>query len=336
MRMSVLAVASVAFAALSCLALAQAPLDIEHAIDPALIPYKAKRQAKGAVSVCGPEDCELLVRAWEKALQKLQPDLKVAFSVAQPADASQQLREGKTQVALMSRTMRSDEVTAFRKAHGARPAGINVGMATLIVIVHPSNPIAAVSLEQLDAIYSATPRRGAPRTATTWGEVGLKNDWAARKIKPVIRSAASGAHTGVAEMVLVKSKFAEQVQYMDPGDKIMEYVASDPQAIGFVASWVGLDTKIVRPVPLLNAEGKGVLPTVDAVLEGHYPVRPLLCYVKYAKGDAVPPAEMVEFLRFAQSREGQTILLQAGAIPLTRDLIEANFELYEDLGVAKE
>lgn len=315
---------------------AQESHDVKAEVDPSLIPYKAKRTAKGTLKVAGPVDCKIMVDAWAKGLRQVHPELQVTFELTSPSEAAKQLREGKQQVVLMSRTMRAPEVDAFEKAHGARPAGINVGLAALAVIVHPSNPLPSVSFEQLDAIYAATPRREAPRTVRTWGEVGLKGEWADRKIMPVIRSPGTGAYEAVEETILVKSKFAEHVRYLDPGPKIVEFVASEPQAIGFVATWLGVGKPNVRAVPVVSVDGEPTAPTLDAMLDGHYPVRPLVFYVKYSKGDPVPPPEIVEFLRYAQSREGQTAVLKAGGIPMTHNMIEANFELYERLGVAKE
>lgn len=312
-------------------------VEIESAeIDSALVPYKPEAVAKGTVTISGPGDYTLLVNAWTQDLQKIHPELKVVCDVADPAEASQQLREGKRQLVMMVRTMRAEEIAAFEKVHKAPPVGINVGVGAGAVIVHPSNPLPAISFEALEAVYSATPRRGASRTALTWGELGLEGEWANRKITPVIRSAGSAIHTGISELVLVRSKFAEHVRYMDPTAKVVDFVAGEPLAMGVSTSWAA-DKKRVKVVPLLSVQGKPTLPTVDAILDGHYPlVRPLVCYVKYAKGDPAPPPEVAEFLRYAQSREGQISVRDAGALPLPRGLIEANFALYDELGLRKK
>jgi phosphate transport system substrate-binding protein len=343
MRNTIFAIA-ITFASIHSLGLALAqdpkrPPETQAEVDEALIPYKAKREAKGTLRVGGPIDCKIFVDAWIKELQKIHPEFKVTYESAPPPQAAEQLREGKQQIVLMSRTMRAVEVEAFQKVHGARPLPINVGLGALAVIVHPSNPLPSVSFEQLDAMYAATPRRGAPRTARTWGEIGLKGEkgeWADRKILPAIRSPGAGANEAVEETILVKSKFADHVQFMDPGTKVVDFVAGEPQAIGFVTTWLGVGKPNVRAVPVVSVDGEPTAPTLEAILDGRYPVRPLVCYVKYAKGDPIPPAEVVEFLRYAQSREGQVILLRSGGIPMTHGMVEANLELYDDLGIPKD
>src|SRR5207302_7244907 len=50
------------------------------------------------------------------------------------------------------------------------------------VFVHRNNPLARITLAQLDAVFSNTRRRGQPETISTWGALGLEGEWAARPI----------------------------------------------------------------------------------------------------------------------------------------------------------
>ncbi len=51
----------------------------------------------------------------------------------------------------------------------------------LAIVVAAANPMRAISLEQLDAVFSADHRRAAMRVHT-WGELGLNGDWAQRPV----------------------------------------------------------------------------------------------------------------------------------------------------------
>jgi len=308
--------------------------DAEEEVDPRLIPYKNIQEARGTVSVVGSEDLAAVVESWTKELQKRQPDLKVAFAIAAPGDAAQRLREGKCQIAILPRSMRASELDAFQKEHGARPAGINVGVGRVAVIVHPSNPLTSISLEQLDAVFSSTRRAGAPRAVNVWGEFGLKDDWETKKLVPALRDASSAAHQVAQERILISGKFANHVRYFQHSQQLAEFVAGEPASVGLVA--VGFASNKVRIVPIA-LDGQTVSPTADSVLDGHYPLAsPCICYVKFAKGDPRPPAEVTEFLRFAQSRDGQLAVLSAGAVPLTPAMVDANFELFGEMGLKKE
>jgi phosphate transport system substrate-binding protein len=305
-------------------------------VDPNLAQYKATKALKGTLRLAGPEDMDVVAEAWGKGLQAIHPEFKLVLTTAHSTDGAKQLQEGKQQVILMSRSMRAAEIDAFEKVHKSRPVGINVGVGALGVVVHPSNPLTSISLAQLDGVFSATPRRGAPQTSLTWGDVGLKGDWADRKIQPVIRSSTTSAHFGVSETVLAGAKYAPHVKYLNPSPKIVEYVAGDPLAIGFVPSGMA-GREGLKAIPVSTLDGKPIPATTEAILDGRYPlVRRIVCYFKCNPGDAAPPAEVTEFLRFAQSLEGQTIVQRAGAIPLTREMVDANLEAYEDAGLSKD
>lgn len=310
------------------------PARAEEEVDSRLLPYKAVREAKGTITVVGSEDMVQVIEAWTKELQKHQPELKVVFEAVAPGEAAQRLQDGKCQVAILPRAMRAGELDTFKKKHGSRPAGINVGVGRVAVIVHPSNPLTSISLEQLDAIYSSTRRGGATSAATVWGDVGLKDDWEAKKVVPVLRDENSALHRVVQERILLSGKFAEHVQYFPHGQQVADFVAGERAGLGLVA--VGFASAKVRMVPI-KTDGKSSLPTAQAVLDGSYPlITPCICYVKFAKGDPRPPAELTEFVRFAQSRDGQLAVLGVGAVPLTPTMVDANLELFEELGLQRE
>jgi len=66
----------------------------------------------------------------------------------------------------MSRMMKSTEVDEFEKKYGYKPTEIRVAIDTLAVYVHKENPIASLTLSQLDGIFSSTLKRGGSNIKT--------------------------------------------------------------------------------------------------------------------------------------------------------------------------
>jgi phosphate transport system substrate-binding protein len=64
----------------------------------------------------------------------------------------------------------------------------------LAVYVNRDNPIESLSLPQVDAIFSATRRCGAPADIQRWGDLGLTGDWENRDFTLYSRNAVSGTY----------------------------------------------------------------------------------------------------------------------------------------------
>src|SRR5437762_293938 len=60
------------------------------------------------------------------------------------------------------------------------------------VNVNADNPLERITLEQLDALYSDERRRGGAKPVTTWGDLGLTGEWAARPVAAHIHRLPNG------------------------------------------------------------------------------------------------------------------------------------------------
>ena len=56
--------------------------------------------------------------------------------------------------------MKAEEIDAFEKKYGYKPTAIGVAIDALAVYVHKDNPIKSLTLQQVDAIFSSTRKRG--------------------------------------------------------------------------------------------------------------------------------------------------------------------------------
>jgi len=215
----------------------------------------------------------------------------------------------------MSRLMKDKEVEAFEKRHGYKPTPVAVAIDALAVFVHKDNPIAGLTIEQTDAIFSSTRSCGGPADIERWGQLGLEGSWAPRGIQLYGRNSVSGTYGYFKEHALCKGDFKNSVNEQPGSASVVQSVSSSLNGIGY--SGIGYTTSSVRAVPLSTSIDK---PFVDATPEnainGTYPLaRFLYVYVNKAPGKELDPIT-AQFLIMILSRQGQEVVVKDGYIPL--------------------
>lgn len=174
---------------------------------------------------------------------------------------------------------------------------IPLGWDALVVLVHPSNTVKDLSLDQLRDIYTGR--------ISNWKQVG----GADHKILVVARS---GKISGVGRMFR-ELVFKNPEQDFTPNAKIVEESAGVEQEIekdrGAIAV-SGVSSAQKRAVKLVEVNGKA--PTDENIKDGSYLLyRPLYLVVKQQASD-----EVSKFVEFALSDAGQAIIAGEGTVSL--------------------
>ncbi|MBP1628812.1 MAG: phosphate-binding protein [Holophagaceae bacterium] len=282
-------------------------------VDPSLLPYKPTVGFTGTVNVIGSDNLETIVHQWFGLFRKYHPDVTLKASSEGSTAGVLALLEGESLIASMSREMSKSEVVSFQAKYGYPPTRLVVGLDALGVFVHPSNPVPALSLEQLDAMFSTTRKQGAKDAITSWGGLGVNGDLASRRITMYGRDENAGPRVFFRDKVLLKGEFRPGIPSLEDSASVVESVSLSPGAIGYAP--ISEVTSFVRLVPILVG-GTKVTPTLDTIMKSDYPLTHFLyLYVNKAPGRPLPPA-VQGFLTFALSREGQTAVATSSlAIP---------------------
>ena len=161
----------------------------------------------------------------------------------------------------------------------------------LAVIVHPSNPIDDLTLEQVRGVYTGE--------ITNWSELG----GAEAKIHIIAREDGSGTRSAFESLVMGSAGISPRAIVQDSNGAVRLLVSDDPNSIGFIS--LGLADESVKALRL-----DGVEPTVENVINGSYGLfRPFLFVLK-----TEPEGLAKEFIDFTLSAEGQRILTDEGLI----------------------
>jgi phosphate transport system substrate-binding protein len=262
-----------------------------------------KPEAAKTIENKGSDTLVNLALAWAEAYMKLHPEVRISVTGGGSGTGIAAMINGTVDIANASRAMKPEEIAAA-EANGITPVEFVVARDAIAVVVHPSNPVGRLTLQQISAIYTGK--------ITNWSQVGGED----RPIVLLSRESNSGTYVYFLENVIRlgdnKSDllFSPDTLLMPSSEGISTEVRQNPNAIGYDGlGYVTSDQKMVAVAR--DAAGPYVLPAVETVNDGSYPIsRPLYMYTA-----GQPTGEEKAYLDWILS-EGQALVLQLGFVPL--------------------
>jgi phosphate transport system substrate-binding protein len=208
-------------------------------------------------------------------------------------------------IANASRAISAQE-RANLEAAGIEPVEFVVARDAIAIIVHPDNPVSALSLPQLSAMYQGQ--------ITNWAELGGED----RPIVLLSRETNSGTHVYFLENVLRlgdadnPALFSPATLLLPSSEGITTEVRRNPNAIGY--DGLGYVTPDVKTVAVAAQDGGPfVAPTIAAVNDQTYPIaRDLYMYT-----GGQPAAAVQAYLDWVYSPPAQQIVAELGFVPVT-------------------
>lgn len=301
---------------LACPARADEPLRL----DARLPAYTSVSGVRGNLNAVGSDTLNNLITIWAEDFRARYPEVVIGIEGKGSSTAPPALIQGTAQLGPMSRAMTIVEIDAFEAAHGYAPTPVPVGIDALALFVHKDNPLRALTLRQVDAIFSQTFRRGSPRLER-WGDVGLPGAWTRRHFSAFGRNSASGTYGFFKEVVLRGGDFRATVKEKPGSSAVIQGISRDLFGIGYTG--IGHSTAGVKPLALARDENTpAYAPTYENTLSGKYPLaRFLIIYVNKLPDQPLDRLTF-EFLRFALSAEGQRDVIGEGYFPVPATLAE--------------
>jgi phosphate transport system substrate-binding protein len=285
-------------------------------VDPALPSYQKVSGISGSLSSIGSDTMNNMMTLWAETFKKMYPNVNIMIEGKGSTTAPAALIGGTAQFGPMSRPMRQGEIDQFEVKYGYKPTELKTSYDALAVYVHRDNPIAQMSLAQVEAIFSKTRKRGYKEDIKTWGQLGLTGDWANRPISLYGRNSASGTYGFFKEHVFKNGDYKTTVKEQPGSSSVVQGVENDRYGIGY--SGIGYKTAGVKVVPLSETATSPVSDGSYAdVTSGKYPLwRFLLVYVNKAPGKPLSPL-VQEFVKLIYSKEGQEVVVKDGYMPLS-------------------
>jgi len=202
------------------------------------------------------------------------------------------LIDGAVDIADASRFIKQEEVNAAVE-NGIYPVPHRVAMDGIAVIVHPSNSVEELSLDDIKSIYTGE--------ATNWSEFGGPD----KEIVVISRDSSSGTFEVFGEIALDGERLMQGALLQASNGAVASTVASTEGGIGYVGLGYLDDTTKTVAV-------NGVMPSNETVASGAFPIaRPLFMFT-----DGWPEGLTNSFISFVLSADGQSLVEELGFVPL--------------------
>jgi phosphate transport system substrate-binding protein len=236
-----------------------------------------------------------IAKAFAEYYMGMHPDVNITVSESGSGNGAKSLINGTCQVADMSRFMKDTEFKAALD-NGVYPVAHVVAMDGIAIVVHPSNPVKGLTVEQVRNIYVGKIK--------SWKEIGGPDV----PIVIVSRDTNSGTYETFESLVMNKEKIAENAEYVGSNGAIRQRVQSTEAAIGYVG--LGFVDHSLKALEIA-----GIQPTAQTVASGKYPIaRPLFMFTN---GYPELGSPLHHFVTIHLSKQGQQIVEGIGYVPVT-------------------
>lgn len=270
----------------------------------------------GNLTSVGSDTLGNLMALWGERFNREYPGVNVQIQAAGSSTAPTALAGGAAQLGAMSRPMQGEERQRFEARYGYPPLAVPVAMDALVVVVNQDNPLPGLNVGQLDAIFSITRRCGAHASVANWGDLKLTQPgWPSRPLQRFGRNSASGTWGFFKQQALCNGDFRNDVAEYPGSAAVVQAVAATLNGIGYAS--MGFHLSGVKTLPVARQNEDFIVPTAENIRSGRYPwARPLYIYINKAPGEAVEPLTAA-FLHLVLSPQGQSLVTQAGYLPLS-------------------
>ena len=241
----------------------------------------------GSVSTDGSTSMEKVIGVLGESFMEANADVNFTYNPTGSSAGITAALEGTCDIGLSSRYLKEEE-----KEQGLLETIL--AYDGIAIIVHPDNPVADLTMEQIAGIYTGT--------ITNWSEVG-GNDG---EIVCIGREAGSGTRDGF-ETITGTEDACQYRQELTSTGAVITAVASHPNAIGYASL-----ASVKETVKALSVGG--VVPSEETVRDGSYAIqRPFVLVTR----EGVALSETAQrFFDYVTSAEAHELIAAAGVVPV--------------------
>ena len=241
-----------------------------------------------------------IAKAFAEHYMKMNPGVNVTVSESGSGNGAKSLINGACQIGAMSRFMKDSEFKAAVEK-GVMPVAHVVALDGLPILVHPSNPVEKLTIEQVRKIFTGEIKN--------WKEVGGPD----MAVVVISRDTNSGTYETFYGLVMehdgIKEKIGAGAEYAGSNGAVRQRVQSTPSAIGYAG--LGFVDETVKALAIND-----VMPSRATVISGAYPIARAL----YLFTNQYPAmgSHLYRFITLHLSPAGQEMIETIGFVPVTQ------------------
>lgn len=228
-----------------------------------------------------------------EAYMKEKADVKISISGGGSGNGIKAIIDGTTDIANASRDMKDKEVK-LAEEKGVTPVKHTVAYDCIIPVVHPSNSVENLTMDQLKDIYMGKTKN--------WNQVGGPD----RRITVISRDTSSGTYEVWESKVMNKERVFPGALLQASNGAVAQAVSKNKNAIGYIG--IGYLTKDIKALTVNGVEG-----SKKTALDGSFPIsRPLFMFTQ-----GEPQGDVKNFLDYVKDpAKGQKHVEASGYVPL--------------------
>jgi phosphate transport system substrate-binding protein len=223
---------------------------------------------------------------------KKKPEARISVAGTGSGDGVKAIIDGTADIGDSSRDMKDKEIS-LAKEKGVNPVKTEVALDCIVPVVHPSNPIKALTIDQLSDIYTGKVKN--------WKDIGGED----KTIVVISRDSSSGTFEVWNEKVLHEQRVRPDAQLQASNGAVAQAVAGNKFAIGYVG--IGYVNDKLKALTV-----NGVTASADTARNKTYPVARGL----YMFTGGQPKGVVKEYLDFVLGPEGQEAVKAEGFVPV--------------------
>lgn len=248
----------------------------------------------GEITIKGSTTVLPIAQACAEKFMAENPDVSITVSGGGSGNGIKALIDGTTDIAGASRPIKDREIK-MAEEKGIEPMDHKVAIDAVIPVVHPSNPVDNLTLDQLMKIYTGKIKN--------WSEVGGED----KHIAVVTRDTSSGTFETWEKKVLEGKRVLPRSIVVASAGAMNQTVANNPLAIGYNGIGYIEDNEDIETLSI-----NGIPANTETALSGEFPVVRFL----HMYTDGEPAGDTKAFIDFIFSAEGQKQVKQAGFLPV--------------------
>ncbi len=253
-----------------------------------------------------------LTQRWVEIYLKENPDVSIQITGGGSGTGVAALLNGTANIATISRELKDSEIKKAVSLN-VNPVQFKVALDGIAVIVHPSNQIDTLSIDQIKNIFSGK--------VTNWNQIGGGD----KKIVLYGRENSSGTYELFKQNILGRDENDRQIDF-SPSTQVLqgtaalgEAITRDPKGIGYGGVGYFAHRKDLKVLYIRSSNSlKAISPVsgskvnFEVIWNGDYPLsRFLYCYT-----NGEPTGKVKDFLNFITSPDGQKAVVNMEYIPL--------------------
>jgi phosphate transport system substrate-binding protein len=230
-----------------------------------------------------------------EAYMKATPGVNITVSGGGSGNGIKAIIDGTTNVAMSSREITEKELAAAKeKGNLVKP--MEIAMDAIVPIVNPANPVANLTSEQLQGIFSGKIK--------SWKEVGGED----KEIVVISRDSSSGTYEAWNELIMKGQKVTPAALLQASSGAVLQVVSKNKYAIAY--DGIAYVNNTVKGLTV-----NGVAGGEKSVADKTYPVaRPLFIIVSEKMDE--PVQKFVSYIM--DPANGQKIIKEVGYFPIKK------------------